>query len=128
MMARTIGEAMDSGDKASNKSMSAAMKYALTESLMIPTYEVDRDTEEASPSMAARPTPPRSAPAPGPAADDVEKEERALLAAFSAARSVTELDELWARVKVLPTDVVARLTGAFKEHKTALKAAKAGAA
>src|SRR5688572_4488892 len=27
----TLGEAMDSGDKASNKAMSAALKYALTE-------------------------------------------------------------------------------------------------
>ena len=42
----TLGEAMDSGDKASNKAMSAALKYCLTESLLIPTYEVDRDTED----------------------------------------------------------------------------------
>lgn len=50
--ATTLGEAMDAGDKASNKAMSAALKYALTESLMIPTYEADRDTEDASPQMA----------------------------------------------------------------------------
>lgn len=65
----TLGEAMDSGDKASNKAMSAALKYALTETLLIPTYEVDRDTEEHSPQIApppgviskpAPPTPPRS--------------------------------------------------------------------
>ena len=57
----TLGEAMDSGDKASNKAMSAALKYALTETLLIPTYEVDRDTEEQSPQMApksAAPSPP----------------------------------------------------------------------
>lgn len=47
----TLGEAMDSGDKASNKAMSAALKYALVETLLIPTYEVDRDTETASPQM-----------------------------------------------------------------------------
>lgn len=57
----TLGEAMDSGDKASNKAMSAALKYCLTESLLIPTYEVDRDTEEHSPQIAAKPPPP---PAP----------------------------------------------------------------
>lgn len=51
----TLGEAMDSGDKASNKAMSAALKYALTETLLIPTYEVDRDTEEQSPQLAQRP-------------------------------------------------------------------------
>lgn len=53
VVATTLGEAMDAGDKASNKAMSAALKYALTETLLIPTYEVDRDTEESSPEMAA---------------------------------------------------------------------------
>lgn len=62
----TLGEAMDSGDKASNKAMSAALKYCLTESLLIPTYEVDRDTEEHSPQVASRPppAPPASKPSP----------------------------------------------------------------
>ena len=55
VVATTLGEAMDSGDKASNKAMSAALKYALTETLMIPTRESDRDTEESSPEMAAHP-------------------------------------------------------------------------
>ena len=40
----TIGEAMDSGDKSSNKAMSAAMKYALIELFCIPTEE-EKDTE-----------------------------------------------------------------------------------
>lgn len=53
----TLGEAMDSGDKASNKAMSAALKYALTETFMIPTYEADRDTESASPALAGAPHP-----------------------------------------------------------------------
>jgi hypothetical protein len=108
VVARTIGEAMDSGDKASNKSMSAALKYALVEALMIPTYEVDRDTEEASPTL-----------------DVIAAEKASLLTAFSAAEDVASLDALWARVKVLPTDVVAELTGHFKQRKTALKKAVA---
>lgn len=117
----TLGEAMDSGDKASNKAMSAALKYALTETLMIPTYEADRDTEEASPVVApAKASPPP--PAPAPAADDVEREEKALRAAFETSTSVAELDALWPRVKVLPVDVVAKLTGAFKTRKGQLKA------
>lgn len=71
----TLGEAMDSGDKASNKAMSAALKYCLTESLLIPTYEVDRDTEEHSPQVApaapkpVAPSPPsnvRNISAPSP--------------------------------------------------------------
>lgn len=61
----TLGEAMDSGDKASNKAMSAALKYALVETLLIPTYEVDRDTEEHSPVMGPLPSPPKTqAPRP----------------------------------------------------------------
>lgn len=44
----TIGEAMDTSDKASNKAMTAAEKYALTQTLKIPTYEADRDIEQAN--------------------------------------------------------------------------------
>lgn len=44
----TAGEAMDSGDKSANKAMSAAMKYALIETLCIPTDE-PIDTENDSP-------------------------------------------------------------------------------
>lgn len=62
----TLGEAMDSGDKASNKAMSAALKYALTETLLIPTYEADRDTEESSPVMAAPAAKATLAPVPAP--------------------------------------------------------------
>jgi hypothetical protein len=37
----TVGEGMDTSDKASNKAMSAAMKYAFVESLSLPFAEVD---------------------------------------------------------------------------------------
>ena len=41
-----VGEGMDSGDKASNKAMSVALKYAMFQLLMIPTEEmVDPDSE-----------------------------------------------------------------------------------
>ena len=43
--ARTIGEAMDSGDKSCNKAMSAAQKYAFLQVFCIPTEE-PKDTEE----------------------------------------------------------------------------------
>lgn len=39
------GEAMDSGDKASNKAMSVAYKYAMFQLLCIPTEAVDPDSE-----------------------------------------------------------------------------------
>lgn len=46
----TIGEGIDRSDKASNKAMSAAMKYAFIELLSIPTEDIadsDRDDPEA---------------------------------------------------------------------------------
>lgn len=58
----TIGEAMDSGDKSSNKAMSAAMKYALLEVFCVPTKE-DNDTENHSPEPRPRQTASASAPA-----------------------------------------------------------------
>lgn len=44
----TVGEAMDNSDKASNKAMTAAEKYALTQTLKIPTHEAERDVEHAN--------------------------------------------------------------------------------
>lgn len=40
----TVGEAMDTSDKSSNKAMSAAMKYAMLQLFCIPTEE-EKDTE-----------------------------------------------------------------------------------
>jgi hypothetical protein len=67
----TIGEAMDSGDKSSNKAMSAAMKYALLEVFCVPT-EGDNDTENHSPAPLPKNAPeakssaPQTAPKPAP--------------------------------------------------------------
>ena len=55
--ATTIGEGMDSGDKAANKAMSAAQKYALIQSFLIPTKE-EKDSENESPKVAPRQAPP----------------------------------------------------------------------
>lgn len=48
----TVGEGMDSGDKASNKAMAVAHKYALMQLFSIPT-EDDKDPENYSPPIAA---------------------------------------------------------------------------
>lgn len=45
VIARTFGEAMDSGDKATNKAMSAAYKYAALMTFAIPTEAQDPDAE-----------------------------------------------------------------------------------
>lgn len=47
------GMAMDSGDKAANKAMSVALKYALVNTFLIPVYE-PRDPEEDSPEPTAK--------------------------------------------------------------------------
>jgi len=45
-----IGEGFDSGDKSANKAMSAALKYALAHTLMIPTQDrADSEYEEPDP-------------------------------------------------------------------------------
>lgn len=50
-----IGEGMDSGDKASNKAMSVAFKYACFQTFCIPTEEMmddpDKDYHEVAPKM-----------------------------------------------------------------------------
>ena len=57
------GEGMDSGDKSSNKAMSAAFKYALFQVFCIPTEEMhDHDAEtpdESVPARTAKPEPPK---------------------------------------------------------------------
>lgn len=49
--AATFGEAMDSGDKATNKAMSAAYKYAAFMTFAIPT-EGDNDADATTPDVA----------------------------------------------------------------------------
>lgn len=56
----TVGEAMDTSDKSSNKAMSAAMKYAMLQLFCIPTEE-EKDTEYQNHEPAKRT---ESAPAP----------------------------------------------------------------
>lgn len=51
-----VGEGMDSGDKASNKALSAAMKYAIFQTFAVPTEEmVDSDAETPEPSRPKEP-------------------------------------------------------------------------
>lgn len=58
-----VGEGMDSGDKASNKAMSVALKYACFQLFMIPTEEMvdpDSETHEVT-STAQKPAEPKAA-------------------------------------------------------------------
>jgi hypothetical protein len=52
-----VGEAMDSGDKATNKAMSAAYKYACMQAFCIPTEgdnDADKQTHEVAPSTITK--------------------------------------------------------------------------
>lgn len=72
---KTFGEAMDSGDKATNKAMSAAYKYAAFQTFCIPT-EGDNDADATTHNVAAkskRPT--ESAAATQKTAEDEWKEK-----------------------------------------------------
>lgn len=51
---RMVGEAMDSGDKATNKAMSAAYKYACMEAFCIPT-EGDNDADGTTHELTSKP-------------------------------------------------------------------------
>ena len=55
---KTFGEAMDSGDKATNKAMSAAYKYAAFQAFAIPTegdHDADAQTHQVAPQAAPKP-------------------------------------------------------------------------
>lgn len=59
----TAGEAMDSGDKATNKAMSAALKYAFFQTFVIPVEDMD-DADKTTHEVV-----PRQQPAPRPAVE-----------------------------------------------------------
>jgi hypothetical protein len=71
VVATVVGEGMDSGDKASNKALAVAMKYAMFQVFCIPTEEmVDPDSEshevipKPAPPKKQEPTPERKTPKP----------------------------------------------------------------
>lgn len=61
--ATVIGEGMDSGDKASNKAMSVAFKYAMFQLLCIPTEEMIDTDAETPPENKPKQEQPKPAPA-----------------------------------------------------------------
>jgi hypothetical protein len=76
---RTFGEAMDSGDKATNKAMSAAYKYAAFQTFCIPT-EGDNDADAVTHVVAPKATP-----------FNLEAANKAI----QAAKTLDELQAVW---------------------------------
>jgi hypothetical protein len=84
---RTVGEAMDSADKSSNKAMSAAYKYAAMQAFCIPT-EGDNDADGATHEVTAR-SAPRAAAPPVNAKPPVTDEQRDLIQQLAPAAGKT---------------------------------------
>jgi hypothetical protein len=80
----TYGEAMDSGDKATNKAMSAAYKYAAMQAFSIPT-EGDNDADASTHEVAAGKRVPSPVAHSGPAIimDGLSEDWKAWLADFA---------------------------------------------
>ncbi len=76
---KTFGEAMDSGDKATNKAMSAAYKYAAFQAFAIPTEgdnDADAQTHVVKPSLVPAPITPTTGAFDGLAPDRAEVARR----------------------------------------------------
>jgi len=95
----TYGEAMDSGDKATNKAMSAAYKYAAFQAFCIPT-EGDNDAD-AHTHEVQRKGPAKSSTAPRPAALANEGQLKKLWATAREAVGEGAADELKGHVAQL---------------------------
>jgi hypothetical protein len=101
---RTFGEAMDSGDKATNKAMSAAYKYACIQAFSIPTEgdnDADATTHDVAPEKPTQPEKPAKPKAtPEQSAARIEKGVAGGMAAEAALHLSTlpkpELDDVWA--------------------------------
>ena len=88
----TFGEAMDSGDKATNKAMSAAYKYAAFQSFCIPTEETAQDADAETHQVK-----PRAKPEPRPTLPPVTPEMIAThISAMEATTSLPALKEAFA--------------------------------
>ena len=103
----TYGEAMDSGDKATNKAMSAAYKYACMQAFSIPT-EGDNDADATTHEVQAVDMSPKARAAR--IVTGVASGDAAGAAVFLASIDQKELDAIWSH---LDDDTTAKLTAAW---------------
>lgn len=122
---RTFGEAMDSADKATNKAMSAAYKYAAMQTFAIPT-EGDNDADSVTHEVVARPphdpeTGEIIEPPVAMSKETARPHYDALAKALSSATTVAQLKGIWERsapiVKALPEEWILNIT----DHKNSLR-------
>lgn len=124
---RTFGEAMDSGDKATNKAMSAAYKYAAFQMFAIPTEgdnDADAHTHTVAPAIRHSPVEPVGVT---PArmslivdtAEAIKERFQATdtVGAYELASEWTDAEERQALWKLLPSNI----RSAIKAHAETLK-------
>lgn len=116
----TVGEAMDSADKSSNKSMSAAFKYAAFLAFQIPTEgDNDADAHHIEPAARNQDLTPVLAASVAWGTRELE-----MVKALKSAKTMGELLEAWsivsAEAKSAPNGTMKRLTMAKDERKAAL--------
>ena len=100
--ARTFGEAMDSGDKATNKAMSAAYKYMAFQTFAIPTEgdnDADAHTHEVSGRQGILET-----MLDHLAAIDASTDEESLKKAYTAAYKACGTDATWQKKVIAAKD------------------------
>ncbi len=94
---KTFGEAMDSGDKATNKAMSAAYKYACFQAFAIPT-EGDNDADGQTHEVAAK-----------------QKADPGLVARIEACADMAALQAIWKTLDESERKQCAETVKAMKE-------------
>lgn len=132
---RTIGEAMDSADKATNKAMSAAYKYACLQAFCIPTEgDNDADATTHEPLRFAQDAQPPSAPRQAATAPRISAEQSAHIQTLLMDSGIVEdgerLKKFCARYLGGSSDVSRMFLSDYKPAVAALEkvaAAKGGA-
>lgn len=109
LTATVPGESFDSGDKATAKAMSVALRTALLQALALPTQDTDPDAESPQgtvgqpvPHGASQGAAPQSGPSPQEAA------ERSLMEAWNSADALHRLGA-WYRQHGAPASFIARI-------------------
>ena len=116
---RTFGEAMDMSDKATNKAMSAAYKYAAMQAFAIPT-EGDNDTE----NQDIEPVP---VDAPKPIGALPDKVFADHLAAINSAINMGELEDVFGKAYIAAKQINDQVAmGTFVKMKDKKKAELTG--
>ena len=100
----TYGEAMDSGDKATNKAMSIAYKYAAFQAFCIPTEETSIDPDAEVHEVVSK--------------EELENRKQALLQRAGKCKSTDELAKLW---KAISNDEKELIRGEFADLGRSLK-------